>query len=47
MEGYCTECKVKREIQNPKPVKMENGKKAIKVACGECGRTLYKILGNA
>jgi Domain of unknown function (DUF5679) len=43
--AYCVKCKTKREMKNPKKVKMKNGKPATKGECPKCGTTLYRIGG--
>ena len=44
-QAYCVKCKTKREMKNPKKVKMKNGKPATKGECPKCGTTLYRIGG--
>jgi hypothetical protein len=44
-EGYCVKCRAKREIKNPKPVTMKNGKPATKGECPVCKTGMYKIGG--
>ena len=46
MEAYCMKCKAKKEIDNPKQVKMRNGRKAVKGTCSVCGTKMYKIGGS-
>ena len=43
--GYCVKCKAKREMKNPKPVTMKNGRRATKGQCLKCGTTMFKIGG--
>lgn len=43
MEAYCVKCRVKREMKNPTPVTMKNGKPATKGNCPVCGVGMYKI----
>ncbi len=45
MEAYCVKCKAKREMKDPKQVKMKNGRNAMKGKCPTCGTGLYRILG--
>jgi hypothetical protein len=45
VQAYCVKCKTKREMKNPKKVKMKNGKPATKGECPKCGTTLYRIGG--
>ncbi len=44
-KGYCVKCKMKREMKNPKQVKMKNGRKATKGSCPVCGVPMYRIGG--
>jgi len=46
MEAYCMKCKAKKAIDNPKQVKMRNGRKAVKGTCSVCGTKMYKIGGS-
>jgi DNA topoisomerase-1 len=43
MEAYCVKCKAKREMQDPTPVFMANGRPATRGQCPECGTGLFKI----
>jgi uncharacterized protein DUF5679 len=43
MEAYCVKCKTKREMKNPQPVTLKNGKPANKGTCPVCGTTLMRI----
>jgi hypothetical protein len=43
MEAYCMKCKQKREVKDPQPVTMKNGKPATTGTCGTCGTKLFKI----
>jgi hypothetical protein len=43
MEAYCLKCRTQREMQNPTPVTMKNGKPATKGVCPVCGTGMYKI----
>jgi hypothetical protein len=43
MEAYCLKCRTKREMKNPQPVTMKNGKPATKGECPECGTKMYRI----
>ena len=44
-EAYCVKCKAKKEIRNPKPVTMKNGRKALTGTCGKCGTKMFRIGG--
>ena len=41
--GYCVKEKKKREIKNPKQVKLKNGRPAVKGVCASCGSGMYRI----
>lgn len=43
--AYCMRCKRKREMKNPQPVRMKNGRKALKGKCSVCGTGMYQITG--
>ena len=43
MEAYCLKCRQKREMQDPTPVTMKNGKPATSGTCPVCGTKMYKI----
>jgi hypothetical protein len=40
---YCVKCRAKRDDPNAKPVKMKNGKDAVKGVCPVCGTAMFKI----
>ena len=42
--GYCVfEKKKNREIENPKQIKMKNGRAAVRGTCGSCGKPIFRI----
>jgi len=43
VEAYCVKCKAKKEMKNPTPVTMKNGKPAMKGTCPTCGTGMYRI----
>ncbi len=43
MEAYCMKCRAKREMKNPKPIKMKNGRPATQGVCPKCGTKMFKI----
>jgi len=43
MEAYCMKCKAKKEMKNPTPVTMKNGKPATEGTCPDCGTKMFKI----
>ncbi|BBL45187.1 hypothetical protein MJ1_0006 [Nanobdella aerobiophila] len=42
--AYCVKCKKKVEVNNPKEVKLENGRPAIKGTCPVCGTTVFTFI---
>ena len=47
MDGYCVKCKERRQMQEPQPVTMKNGKPATEGTCAVCGTRMFKIGGGA
>ena len=43
MEAYCMKCKEKREVKDPQPITMKNGKPATTGVCATCGTKIFKI----
>ena len=43
MEAYCMKCKQKREMKDPQPTTMKNGKPATTGTCSVCATKLFKI----
>lgn len=41
--GYCVKEKKKREIKDPKQVKLKNGRPAVKGTCVSCGAKMFRI----
>lgn len=44
-EGYCVQCKTRKEIVDAVEETMKNSRKAIKGRCPTCGTVVLKILG--
>ena len=42
-EAYCFKCRAKREIRNPSPVTLKNGRPATQGTCPTCGTKVYRI----
>ena len=40
---YCVKCRAKKEVSNPEPVTMKNGKPAVKATCPDCGTKMFRI----
>ena len=43
MEAYCFKCRAKREINNPEPVTLKNGRPATQGTCPTCGTKVFRI----
>ena len=43
MQGYCVKCRTKREIQNPRSIKMKNGRPATQGTCPVCRSKMFRI----
>jgi Zn finger protein HypA/HybF involved in hydrogenase expression len=43
MQAYCMKCKTKREMSNPKAIKMKNGRPATQGTCPKCGTKMFRI----
>jgi len=43
VEAYCVKCKEKRDMKDPKEVKLKNGKPAMKGTCPKCGTGMFRI----
>jgi hypothetical protein len=43
MQAYCMKCRKKKEMKDPKAVKMKNGKPATKGVCPTCGTKMFRI----
>ena len=43
MTAYCMKCRTKREMTNPKPVTMKNGKQAHTGICPVCETKMFRI----
>ncbi len=41
--GFCMKCKTAREIANPQPTQLKNGKPATTGTCPVCGTKIFKI----
>lgn len=43
MQAYCVKCRAHKEIKNPTPVTMKNGRQAQQGACPVCGTKVFRI----
>jgi len=43
MQGYCMKCHGKKEMKEPKPVTMKNGRPATQGICPTCGTKIFRI----
>jgi hypothetical protein len=41
--GFCMKCKTAREIKDPQPTQLKNGKPATTGTCPVCGTKIFKI----
>lgn len=46
VQAYCVKCREKRDIKDPKPVTMKNGRHAIEGTCPECGTKLFRMISD-
>ena len=44
MEAYCVKCRDRRELKDPKPVTLSNGRPAIQGTCPVCATKLTRIV---
>jgi hypothetical protein len=47
MEAYCVKCRDRREMKDPKPVVLANGRSAVQGACPVCGTKVTRIVKSA
>ncbi len=43
MDAYCVKCRLKRDMKNPKPTILKNGRPATHGTCPICGTKMYRI----
>ncbi len=43
-EAYCTKCRTKREMSDPKEVTLANGRHALQGTCAVCGTKLLRFV---
>lgn len=43
MQAYCLKCRESREMSNPQPITMKNGKPATQGTCPVCNSKMFKI----
>jgi hypothetical protein len=41
--AYCVKCRQKREIKNPKQVKLKNGRLAVQGTCPVCQTKVFRM----
>ena len=41
--AYCFKCRKSREIRNPQPVTLKNGRPATEGVCDSCGTRVFRI----
>ena len=42
-EAYCFKCRAKREIKDPQPTTLKNGRPATQGVCPICGTKMFRI----
>jgi RNase P subunit RPR2 len=47
VDAYCMKCKTTRKMKDAQEVTMENGRRAAKGTCPECGTKMTKFLPSA
>ena len=43
MQAYCVKCRAKKEMRDPKPIVMKNGRPATQGTCPTCGIKMFRI----
>lgn len=43
MQAYCLKCRTKRDMRNPTPTTLKNGRPATQGSCPVCGTKMYRI----
>jgi hypothetical protein len=43
VQAYCEPCRTKTDIKNPKEVKLQNGRPAVKGSCSVCGTNVFHM----
>lgn len=43
MDAYCLKCRTKRDMVDPQPYMMKNGKNATTGTCPVCSTKMFKI----
>jgi hypothetical protein len=43
LEAYCFKCRAKREMKDPTPVVLRNGRPATKGICAVCGTKMFRL----
>ena len=45
-EARCLKCKTTKNMKEPKPLTMKNGRNAVSGKCPDCGTKMFRILPN-
>jgi hypothetical protein len=45
MQVYCLKCKAHRDVSDPEPITLKNGRQATKGTCSVCGKSVFRIGG--
>jgi RNase P subunit RPR2 len=43
VQGYCVKCKAKQTMDDPKEIKMKNGRPAVTGTCPKCSTKMFRI----
>lgn len=43
IKAYCVKCRAKKEMKDPKQIKMKNGRPAMTGKCPVCGTKMFRI----
>jgi DNA topoisomerase-1 len=43
MEAYCMKCRSKKDMEDPQPVTLKNGRAAMESKCTTCGTRLVRM----
>jgi hypothetical protein len=44
VDGYCVRCREQVELEEPAPVLMSNGRRAIRGQCPKCGGSIMRFV---
>ena len=47
VEAYCVKCREKRQMEDPKEVKLQNGRMSMQGTCPVCGTKMVRMMSGA